>query len=162
MLFAIVAFVFGAAMLVIGGGELSSILLSLCALMVLLLFVIPMSPYVGNLRWRKYLIVVFLLCVYWSVAGASFLFFIQGIATWELALSQLQLLGVYSVSWAAGFIAFFAPQGVGVTEYVASHLIFEDSPIYFISVMAIFRVIVLIADMCAFVLSGATYFVKYR
>ncbi len=59
----------------------------------------------------------------------------------------LETAGAYLFSWGVGFIAIFAPQGIGVFEVVAADLMRSDST--FMSVAALlagFRLIILAAD----------------
>ena len=56
--------------------------------------------------------------------------------------------GIYLFSWGVGFLSIFAPQGIGVFEFVASE--FMQGPIGFMGFAALiggFRVVILVADM---------------
>lgn len=74
-------------------------------------------PVAGRLRFRE-------LCglLVWSVLGLVW----QGLAIWLVVSGPLALqpqkwwvvAGAYSLAWCAGFLAFWAPGGIGVREFV--------------------------------------------
>ncbi len=53
--------------------------------------------------------------IFWVVAGGGFYFFISSFHTIELSLVPV-MTGMYAASFAAGYIAFLAPAGLGVRE----------------------------------------------
>ena len=53
--------------------------------------------------------------IYWIVAGGAFYFFIRSFYPTEFYLVPV-LIGIYAASFAAGYIAFLAPAGLGVRE----------------------------------------------
>ncbi len=124
-----------------------SSLLGLVALMAL--------PYVVNRRVLQdaerfpaaaYAKAVAVILLFWVGASAAFLSYIGAFPGG--GYSAIELAGVYLFSWGIGFVAIFAPQGIGVFEVVASELM--DSPIGFMGLAALiagFRVIVLVADL---------------
>ncbi len=84
--------------------------------------------------------------LFWIGASFAFLSYIHAFP--GAGYSSIELAGVYLFSWGVGFIAVFAPQGIGVFEVVASELM--DSPIGFMGLAALiagFRVVVLVADL---------------
>ncbi len=90
----------------------------------------------------------------WSLAGAAFASFMLSFSHVAAHLSVLQLAGAYLVSWGVGFIALFAPQGIGVTEYVASELLAGAlQPSTLLTVLASFRLIILSADILTWLLA---------
>ena len=53
--------------------------------------------------------------IYWIVSGVAFYLFMQSFYSMELYLLPV-LIGIYAASFAAGYIAFLAPAGLGVRE----------------------------------------------
>ncbi len=53
--------------------------------------------------------------IFWIVAGGSFYLFMQSFYSMELYMLPV-LIGIYAASFAAGYIAFLAPAGLGVRE----------------------------------------------
>jgi len=84
--------------------------------------------------------------LFWLFASASFCAYWA--AVFGLASSDtVQIAACYLVSWAAGFVAPFAPQGLGVFEWVASHLLPQHQSIgVTVAVVAGFRLVTVIAD----------------
>jgi hypothetical protein len=67
------------------------------------------------------------------------------------------MAGIYLFSWGVGFLAIFAPQGIGVFEFVASELM--ASPVGFMGLAALiagFRIVVLVADIAVWLVYMAT------
>jgi hypothetical protein len=59
---------------------------------------------------------------YWIVAGTAFYFFIHSF--YPLGLYYIPILsGIYAISFTAGYLAFFAPAGLGVREGVLTLLL---------------------------------------
>jgi hypothetical protein len=91
---------------------------------------------------------VLIILVYWVLAGTAFGCFINALQMPEHDTSLPELAGAYSLSWAVGYLAFFAPQGLGVLELAASRLI--DLPLDTeagISVVFSFRLMVIALDL---------------
>ncbi len=91
---------------------------------------------------------VCLVVTFWAGAAATFLLYINAFAANTGSYSNVELAGIYLFSWGVGFLAVFAPQGIGVFEVVASEL--AASPIGlmgFAALVAGFRVVVLLADL---------------
>ncbi|WP_137940393.1 hypothetical protein [Chitinivorax sp. B] len=62
----------------------------------------------------------------------------------------VKVAGIYWISWAAGFIAIFSPQGIGVSEIVASYLLSgtnTEMAIRFVGVVGMYRLLVLAAEI---------------
>ncbi len=69
------------------------------------------------------------------------------------------IYGTYLFSWGAGFVAFFAPQGIGVFEFVSGKLLEGQLDLgHAVALMASFRVIVLAGDLFAW----AVVLVRFR
>ena len=86
--------------------------------------------------------------VFWLVATAAFVCYLNAFPLpGDKVVDTLTMAGVYLFSWGVGFLAVFAPQGIGVFEAVASDLF--ASPIGFMGFAALiagFRVVVMVAD----------------
>lgn len=86
---------------------------------------------------------------FWCLAATAFVTYWSAI----FDLRAAQILGVvacYLLSWATGFVAIFAPQGIGVFEWTASHLL-PSTQTLSVTVTAIagFRLITIIGDLVA-------------
>lgn len=103
-----------------------------------------------KLNASQYVLSIFSMIIYWLIAAVSFLVFLQIFPDLEITCSKLYTAGIYIFSWGVGFIALFAPQGLGVSEYVASELLCSNlETTSLIVLLAMFRIIILIADLLA-------------
>lgn len=92
-----------------------------------------------------------MMTLFWLVAATSFVTYLSAFPTLYADGYLLDLYGVYLLSWAAGFVAVFAPQGIGVFEYVASLLLQSSLPLAGTAVLvAGFRAAMLTGDMLAY------------
>ncbi len=104
------------------------------------------------IRW--YILYILSIIIYWVTAALSFILFLTSFPTLLVDMSHLEAGGIYVYSWGIGFITVFAPQGIGVSEFVSSHLISSDISISgLIVVLATFRFVVLIGDLSVWLLS---------
>ncbi|AUB84158.1 hypothetical protein [Candidatus Thiodictyon syntrophicum] len=107
-----------------------------------------------KLSLRQYLINAAVLAVYWGWAGMAFALFLNAFPALRLAASNVEAAVIYVFSWGIGFVTLFAPQGIGVSELVASHLLGErDSVVTLAALLAGFRVVILAADVAAWLLA---------
>ncbi|WP_296671308.1 hypothetical protein [Sulfuricaulis sp.] len=84
---------------------------------------------------------------FWAFAVAAFLLYLHAFPGWALSVSWLQIGGAYLLAWGLGFLAVFAPQGVGVFEAVLANLISDSLPLATTAVLISgFRLIMLCAD----------------
>jgi hypothetical protein len=100
---------------------------------------------------------ILVLIVFWAGATFAFLLYLHAFPTSTGAYSNIEMGGIYLFSWGVGFLAIFAPQGIGVFELVASELM--DSPIGFMGLAALiagFRVVVLVADVLVWLIYQGT------
>lgn len=87
--------------------------------------------------------------LFWITAAASFCTY------WAAAFDYrggeaLRIASCYLLSWAAGFVALFAPQGLGVFEWVAGRLLTSTWPLSVtITAVAGFRIVTITADLSA-------------
>lgn len=91
-------------------------------------------------------------CLFWMLAAASFC--VYWIAVFGNDGADLRLVGSsYLLSWAAGFVVIFSPQGLGVFEWVAAHLMpSAHSLSVVVTAVAGFRMITIIGDLSAWAL----------
>lgn len=91
--------------------------------------------------------------VFWCLTSTAFLFYWVALFGTSLTEAPAVISG-YLLSWAAGFAAVFAPQGVGVFEWAAAHLLPTTLPTgVTITALVGFRIITIIGDLLAW-LSG--------
>jgi hypothetical protein len=94
------------------------------------------------------------LAFYWIGAGIAFVLFLKAFPTLELAASNIESASIYVFSWGIGFVTLFAPQGIGVSELVASNLLGERGSVAALAaLLAGFRVVILTADLTAWLLA---------
>jgi glycosyltransferase 2 family protein len=92
---------------------------------------------------------------FWIGASWSFLCFIQSMPESSVSAESFEVMGVYLLSWGIGFIALFAPQGIGVSEYVSSLLLPHGVEAgVMVALLAGFRVVVLAADLLVWIFTG--------
>lgn len=103
---------------------------------------------VGNISYRNYLAVVFIAIIFWCFASTSFFLFISALPNAVFVSSWIEVVGSYLFSWGVGFLAIFAPQGVGVFEVVAADIMPTTLPFSaFVALLAGFRLVVILADV---------------
>jgi len=89
-----------------------------------------------------------LILFYWIVAAFSFICFLMAFPKLNLQLPLFISGGIYVFSWGIGFIALFAPQGIGVSEFICSKLLVANiSSAHFIALLASFRLVGLLGDL---------------
>lgn len=94
--------------------------------------------------------------LFWAVATLAFLLYLNAFPASTGAYSSVEMGGIYLFSWGVGFVSIFAPQGIGVFEFVASKLM--GGPIGFMGLAALiagFRVVVLAADLVVWLIYQA-------
>lgn len=90
--------------------------------------------------------------LFWCMAGTAFLLYWAALFGLPLAEAPTILSG-YLLSWAAGFAAVFAPQGVGVFEWTAAHLLPTRLPLSVtVTALAGFRIVTIIGDLLAWMI----------
>jgi len=107
--------------------------------------------------WR-YLKLLLLACGFWLLAATAFVLFVRAFGGAMLQASLPALYGTYLFSWGAGFVAFFAPQGIGVFEFVSGKLLDGQLELaQAVALMASFRVIALAGDLLAWAVAFAFF-----
>lgn len=117
---------------------------------------------IGLLRvWHKgvrtfagVLIAVLATALFWIAAATSFCEYWAAIGL--QTTDVLRVASCYLLSWAAGFVTIFAPQGLGVFEWVAGELLPSNQPFSVtIAMVAGFRLITIAADLSAWAMALA-------
>lgn len=114
----------------------------------------------ATLPAKLYLGIVAIACLYWLVAAAAFTAYVSAYASLAAQLSLLETGAAYLLSWGIGFLAVFAPQGIGVFEVAAAELIRGAASLVSVTaLLAGFRLVILVADV---VMWGAGRVLTYR
>lgn len=88
-------------------------------------------------------------CLFWMLAAASFCLYWIAVLGNEAADLRL-VSSCYLLSWAAGFVVIFSPQGLGVFEWTAAQLMPSTQPLsVVVTAVAGFRMIAIIGDLSA-------------
>lgn len=87
--------------------------------------------------------------IFWCLAACAFLaYWFAVFGRGDAAIATI--VSCYLLSWAAGFVVLFAPQGLGVFEWVAAQLLPASQPVSVIIVaVAGFRLVVIAGDLTA-------------
>lgn len=94
---------------------------------------------------------------FWLLAASTFALYWNAFPAVPGVGSLAGLMGAYLLSWAAGFIAVFAPQGIGVFEAVAASMLKGSLPLAGVAVLvAGFRATTLAGDALAYA-AGIAY-----
>ena len=89
-----------------------------------------------------------ILLFYWLLTAFIFILYLQALPENANDPNVIRVGGVYLFSWGVGYMAFFAPQGIGIFEFVSAELLSGDLDIMTTAVLiAGFRVIGLFADV---------------
>ena len=67
------------------------------------------------ITWSGYARLAMTECAYWAWAAATFVLYLRAFPAAD-GFGTLHLAGAFMVAWALGFLAVFAPQGLGVAE----------------------------------------------
>ena len=84
----------------------------------------------------------------WTVQAAAFVLYIIAFGGGSATSHVAHTAGIYLFSWAIGFIAFFAPQGIGVFEATATVLAGQVLLPANIAMLAGFRLCMMVVDLC--------------
>ncbi len=120
---------------------------------VLGLFLIPTV-----MKWKAQLInkyywqTIAVFIPHWFLITLAFILYLSAFASVFGVTSNLEIGGIFMFSWGIGFLAIFAPQGIGVFEVVAGNIFNVSITLGNIAVLlAGFRIIALIADSCLWI-----------
>lgn len=126
----------------LGAGLLLGIVLPLAMRRLL-----PQAP----LPVRSYLLALAATLAFWVIAAAAFIGYWSAFPAMSLEAGYAGIAASYLLAWAAGFVAVFAPQGLGVFEAVAGLLLDGALPLAGMAVMvAGFRAATLAGDGLAY------------
>lgn len=110
----------------------------------------------GSLVWM--VPVVFATVLFWCLAAAAFYAYWTSIFDLD-GIEIARIVSCYLLSWAAGFVALFAPQGLGVFEWVAAHLLPSTQALAVtVTAVAGFRLVTIVGDLVAWVIGVALSF----
>jgi glycosyltransferase 2 family protein len=100
---------------------------------------------------QTYLISLGIMTTFWLLAATLFVIYWSAFPALELEGNMFSIYGAYLLAWAVGFLAIFAPQGVGVFEGVAGLLLKAEFSLAGMAVLvAGFRVVMLAGDGVAY------------
>lgn len=104
-----------------------------------------------NLDFKKTVSLFPWFAVNFLINGAALYFLVMSL-TGSIAVSQLiAFTGFYSLAWVIGYVALFAPAGVGVTEVSLAYLLSFSMPLSLASVIALsYRVFLTTAELAVF------------
>jgi hypothetical protein len=90
---------------------------------------------------------------YWCLAGLSFSVFVNAFPSLEISTGPLMSGGIYLFSWGVGYLAVFAPQGIGVAEAVSGLLLGGQLDLgSMIIILLGFRLLMAVADIGSWLL----------
>jgi len=118
--------------------------------MALLPGVIDRFAFAGRRRFERlpYLRALAFIFLFWSLAACSFITYVSAFTGLFAGNPVIKLAGAYLLSWGVGFLAIFAPQGIGIFELVAGRILHSDLSFGgAITMVAGFRIVVLLADL---------------
>ena len=110
----------------------------------------------AKLPRRAYARALLVTAMFWCGAATAFVCYLQALPGTLPPGGVLQAAGIYLLAWAVGFVAIFAPQGIGVFELVAGDLL--QVPLSMTSVAVLvagFRGVVLAGDVIVWLIARA-------
>ncbi|NTV14433.1 MAG: hypothetical protein HGA96_10965 [Desulfobulbaceae bacterium] len=134
------------------GGNLNFVFGILSSASLILMFIIP-KLFTKALKFdsktlQNYFKSILVMILFWLVASCSFTSYYLSFPMNVNHLSVLEIAATYMFSWGVGFIAIFAPQGIGIFEFVAGNILKMPTTLSgTIVVLAGFRVVTLLADL---------------
>jgi hypothetical protein len=88
------------------------------------------------------------LFVYWLLLGFAFICYLSAFDNLQVLGSALQLAAIYIFSWCLGYLALFAPQGIGVAEYISGTLLTDGNAMGAVLAFLVgFRALALVGDL---------------
>lgn len=100
-----------------------------------------------------YLRSILVIAGYWCLAAVSFSLFIMAFPGLHVSVSPWITGGIYLFSWGVGYLAVFAPQGLGVAEVVSGLLLGSDIDLAsMIIVLLGFRILMAVADIACWMI----------
>jgi len=118
-------------------------------------------PNESQIKVLTYIRVLIIMAIYWLLAAGIFVLYIKSLPDIGGNQQVIRLGGVYLFSWGAGYLAFFAPQGIGVFEIISGKLLQGNLELLSATaLMAGFRVVILCADILAWTSLRFTYILR--
>ena len=114
-------------------------------------------------KLSTYFQVICVTAIFWIIASGSFLLYVTSFSIIAADTSYLQIAAIYIFSWGIGYLAIFAPQGIGVFEVVAGKAL--TLPLSLggtVAFIAGFRIVVFLADMTVWILLMLSSMVKRK
>jgi len=106
------------------------------------------------LKISDYLLILLINSLFWTLSCGAFLAYVLSFPVSVVDAPLHQIAAAYLFSWGIGFLAFFAPQGIGIFESVMTQLISSNvSAGSLFILIAGFRLIALMGDFMAFGIS---------
>ncbi|MCK5524807.1 MAG: hypothetical protein KAI83_16905 [Thiomargarita sp.] len=103
---------------------------------------------VSQVHYRFYLQTIGIYILIWFLMALAFIAYLSAFPLILGEMSMLEVGGTYIFSWGIGFLAIFAPQGIGIFEMVAGNMLNAPLSLSNIAVLlAGFRIMALIADI---------------
>ena len=100
-----------------------------------------------------YFVYVCVVALSWCVGSFSFVLFVSAFPAFMPGTALLETAAAYLFSWGVGFLAVFAPQGIGVFEVMAGELLRGSIALGGVAaLLAGFRVVIFTADLFAWML----------
>lgn len=101
-----------------------------------------------QLHLRQYGIAIVQLAGYWVLLGLAFVVYLSSFDGLSLALSASEVGAVYVFSWCIGYLTLFAPQGIGVSEFISGNLLGNDqNAAAILAFLMGFRMLILLTDL---------------
>lgn len=118
-------------------------------------------PFEQRMNLKAYALSIVVVAAFWLLAAAAFVLYLSAFRAVASEFSVLEIGGAYLFSWGVGYIAVFAPQGVGVFETVVGGILQGSVGLAgFAALAAGFRAIVLLAD--AIVWAASSVLTRFR
>lgn len=107
----------------------------------------------SSLSALNYFQSVLVMVFYWCLAGVSFSLFVTALPGLHIATSAVIAGGIYVFSWGVGYLAVFAPQGLGVAEAVSGLLLGGKMELGGVIIALLgFRLLMALADIASWLL----------
>jgi len=98
---------------------------------------------------KNYLLTIVTFIPLWFFLTSAFIMYLSAFSFVLEQSSSVEIGGIFMFSWGVGFLAIFAPQGIGIFEVVAGNMLNAPLSLGSIAVLlAGFRVITVISDIC--------------
>jgi len=158
----VVGFCLGGALLAGSGRLPAGTPLAMAVSIVMFVALSPpvLNPILARVRpgtpavtWPLYGVLVVLMAAFWALCAAAFVVYLAAFPQVELA-GPFTIAGAFLVAWAVGFLAVFAPQGIGVFEVTVAALLTVPDTAAVALIVAAFRALIGIRDLAAFGVAG--------